>query len=592
MLDLDLSDQGQTPEAWLESFEGGDLASSSFYAENLDAGLPGNNNVQGHYYSDGWRCQYSDPDWVNSNVYGHDYALDCFPGATLNQSNAIWWQIDGIDTNSPDGGRAKTGDYSMYYGAYLTDPAGNFTTPLAVVESVAIREPINLGVGSPELSFWHQINLMDWTHLHTWYRTSVDRGIVQYKTVDLAGNDTSVWINLPPFQNAYDQTAYPNFYNCSFDPVDDGTTEDDFFDPTDPRRRFGPSSTCYPTPSYACMGDTDEPFQVENVCDATTLPTPADQGSLGTGTWVQSKVDLSGLRGRRIHLRFLVSSMKGTGETWEDQFDLNPSAEDDGWWIDDVTIDETLSDPALLLVDNDIVRHCAGDPTVGCLTDQDCIDAGTTGPCTGEAPQCPETCTSVTVQVVTDPENTGGALDELLAAPGQPIELDASSSFGTCLDGALQFRFSQDGGTSVLREYSENPVLIAAPQNDTDYLVEVRCSTDADCSDSTTVDVDVECPASGNLGGIFPTIIAVDKTTWAWTPAKTYLLWQGDLYLVSSYAGSDSTGSGTSFSHLPTPAAGSGYYYLVRELGEYCNDSGPWTSGGPAESPLRETSLP
>jgi hypothetical protein len=308
---------------------------------------------------------------------------------------------------------------------------------------------------------------------------------------------------------------------------------------------------------------------------------------------VQSKVDLTELRGRRIHLRFLVSSLDGgIGDTYEEWFANNPSPEDDGWLIDDVTIDETLAIPALLLVDDNIVQHCAGDPTVGCLTEQDCVDAGTTGPCEGQAPQCPETCTSVTVQVATTPDETGGALDELLDAPGQPIELDASSSFGTCLDGALQFRFSQDGGTTVLREFSENPVFIAAPQDDTDYLVEVRCSTDTSCLGSAVVDVDVDCPASGNLGAIFPVITAADKTTWSWTPAKTYLLWQGDLDLVSSYTGSGSTGAGTSFTHVPTPAAGFGYYYLVRELGEFCNDNGLWTSGGPAENPLRETSLP
>jgi hypothetical protein len=591
-LDLDLDTQGQTPAEWLESFEGGDLASSSFFAENLDAGLPGHNNVEGLLNSDGWRCQYHDPDWPGSGTYGSDWDLDCYPGQDLDQSNAIWWQVDGVDTGSPDGGRAKTGNYSMYYGAYLTDPAGNFTTPLEVVESAATRTPINLGVGAPELSFWHQINLMDWTNLNCDFMTAADRAVVQYKTVDLAGDDTSVWMNLQPFQNTYDQQAYDRYYNCTFDPVDDGTTEDDFYDPTDPNRRYGPSSTCFPEFIYACLGDTDDPFQVENICNATTQPTVADQGSLGTGTWVQSTVDLTELRGRRIHVRFLATSIKGSTDTHEEQFALNPSPEDDGWWIDDVSIDETLAIPAQLAVDDNVLHHCAGDPTVGCLTDQDCIDAGTTGPCEGDAPQCPETCTSIAAQVVTDPDDTGGALDELLNAPGQPIELDASSSFGTCVDGALQFRFSEVGGATVLREFSENPILIAAPQNDADYLVEVRCSTDTSCLDSAVVDVGVGCPSSGNLGGIFPTIIAIDKTTWTWAPAKSYLLWQGDLDLVSSYAGNDSPGAGTSFTHLPTPAVGNGYCYLVRESGEYCNENGPWTSGGPGESPLREVSLP
>ena len=48
--------------------------------------------------------------------------------------------------------------------------------------------------------------------------------------------------------------------------------------------------------------------------------------------------------------------------------------------------------------------------------------------------------------------------------------------------------------------------------------------------------------------------------------------------------------------NLQTPTAtdtralppGFGYYYLVREVGEFCNDNGRWTSGGPAEDPLRE----
>jgi hypothetical protein len=593
-LDLDLDDLGQTPTAWLESFEGGDLASSAFYAENLDAGIPGNNNTEGHLNGDGWRCQYHDPDWPNSNTYGNDTALDCYPGMSLDQSNAVWWQVDGIDTGSSDGGRAKSGSHSLYYGSYLVDPPEEFTTPLAAVESAATITPINLGVGSPELSWWHQISLMNDRYLQTPSGTSADRGVAQYRTVNLAGDDTSVWMNLQPFQNTYDQQAYQNYYSCMFDPVDDGTTEDDFLDPTDPERRLGPSSTCFPEFSYACMGDTDNPFQVQNICNATKAPSAGDAGALGVGTWVQSKVDLRSLRGRRIHLRFLVSSLKITAETWDDQFaNVNPGPWDDGWWIDDVTIDETLSNPALLLVDDDILRHCTGDPAMGCLTDQDCVDAGTAGPCTGEAPQCPETCTSITVQVATDPDNTGGALDELLTAPGQPIELDASSSFGTCLDGALQFRFSKDGGTTILREFSENPVLTAAPQDDTDYLVEVRCSTDTTCSDSATVDVNVNCPASGNLGGIFPTIVASTKTTWVWTPPKTYVVWQGDVTAVSTYGGTQSfSGSGDSFTDVATPAVGSGDYYLAREVGEFCNDDGLWTSGGPAESPLREPSLP
>ena len=39
-----------------------------------------------------------------------------------------------------------------------------------------------------------------------------------------------------------------------FDPADDGSDEDDYFDPTDPNRRLGPSSTCAPEFAFTRHG--------------------------------------------------------------------------------------------------------------------------------------------------------------------------------------------------------------------------------------------------------------------------------------------------------------------------------------------------
>jgi hypothetical protein len=62
---------------------------------------------------------------------------------------------------------------------------------------------------------------------------------------------------------------------------------------------------------------------------------------------------------------------------------------------------------------------------------------------------------------------------------------------------------------------------------------------------------------------------------------------------VSAYAGTLTSGTGTTFAADATPAApGDGFYFVVRDAGEFCNDIGLWTSGGSAESPSRETSLP
>ena len=127
--------------------------------------------------------------------------------------------------------------------------------------------------------------------------------------------------------------------------------------------------------------------------------------------------------------------------------------------------------------------------------------------------------------------------------------------------------------------------------------MELRCSTDGPlyaCSDpgtspdaARTVDVDVDCPSSGTpLLGEFETILAQgDKTTWAWATSVPFELRQGDLSGVSTYSGTSSTGAGTSFSDGTVPAGGAGTYYLVRELGEFCNEFGSWGADRDADIP-------
>jgi hypothetical protein len=591
-LDLDIDSGGQSPVPWTEGFEAGNLAATKFFAENLDAGIPGANNTEGLLNGNGWRCQYSDPDWPNSNPFGDDEALWCYPGATLAQSNNVFWKVDGIDTGSPNGGRARTGNYSGYYGQYLTTPAGAFTTPTATVESIATTAPINLGVPGPELTWYHQVSLIDGRGLNMPYvppnLRSAGRGVIQVKTVDNAGNDTSDWSNLQPYKNSYDTQAYDNYFNCYFDPVDDGTTEDDFFDPTDPDRRLGPSSSCYPEFNWSCQGDTNDPFQAENLCNAASGP--GVQGSLGPGTWVESRVDLSGLAGRRIKLRFIANEVKGgtfeTYDAWFPNINSGGNAEvDNGWWIDDLNINQTFTNPATFTADADVVHHCTGNTSIGCLTNADCTAAGTTGPCTGAAPQCGPTCTTVTANVVTTPNANGGAGAEAMSAPGQAIELDASGSSGTCLDGTLQYQFRKNG--SIVRLYTENPIYIDVPQSTgtTIYQTDVRCSTAQTCLGSATVNVTVNCPGGGNAPNPFFTdpIRATNKTTWAWTGATSFDLRQGTLnnpagvlpIFPPAYTGSTTTPApGTSFVDATVPPANTGRWYLVKFTGVPCNAAG------------------
>ena len=581
-LDLNINDLGQAPGTpFLETFEGGvggNLGGTIFSAFNDDAGIPGANNAEGLINGDGYRCQHSDPDWANSGPYGDEKSLDCFPGDTLAQSEAVFWQIDGPGAaiGSPDGGRAFGGSHSLYYGVFLTDPAGNFSTPMGSIES-AVSTPINLGItddtGFVELSYWQQISLADNRSVNTLSPTrSADQGVVQLQIADRdTGTPVGDWIQLTPFQNAYEQQANDNYFNCMFDPIDDGSTEDDFFDPTDPNRRLGPSSSCFPEPSFACQGDTDADFVQSNICLAQTEPDANSHANVfGTGTWVEVKADLTEFFGRRVRLRYTATALKADFETWQAQFMHNPLPDEDGWWIDNVRINRTLTTPALFEPD--------------------------TGP--DNPPGCAAfACNMVTVNV----DATPGGLNPTranLSAPGQVIELDASSSFAnSCPTGTLQYRFLKD--SVELRSWSDNSVILDAPTQGAIYDVQVRCSSDIDCSGNRVVEVNVDCPSTGNLANpIFPIIQADDTAlgstdvTFTWGGGELADVWAGDLGLLgtglggSNYPGSViGLGVSSPFNDPTVPSGGGvvGIYYIFREPGAFCNENGPWTSGGSGE---------
>jgi len=377
-LDLDLDASGGAgPTTFFEGFEGAGFG--SFTTMHLDAGLGGSaEDGSDNDNANGYRCQYNNPDWMNSQTYNTPGAEDCYTGPN-GAPDAFYWQL-GAD-------RSFTGTSSLYFGVAL--PGGvNFTTPLGQLEAVRSTEPINLGwdracsltptqgcandvdcpagetceLMIPALTFKHQISLSDGRWIIAPAGDSLDRAIVQVQRADAAGNPVGSWVKIYPRVNRYDQGAFVGFSGCNFDPIDDGNDEDSFFDPTDPDRVFGPSSTCSPELNFAWQGDTDEPFDANNVgcCDeerlgggGRPLDGPGLQGASGLGTWIEPAFDLSRFRGQRLRLRFLTSTHKAVGqlETWWDLFGFPPDATDDGWWIDDVTITGTLTAPAAVAVD-------------------------------------------------------------------------------------------------------------------------------------------------------------------------------------------------------------------------------------------------
>jgi hypothetical protein len=564
-LDLDLDAVGGGgPTTFFESFESGTLG--AFEADNIDQ------NLGSLSASDGYRCQYHDPDWPASHSYGQ--ITDCYLTASPAHADGFYWQVHTPD--EIDGGKAYSGTNSLYMGIFGQEE-NTHTTPLAVLEAVQLREPINLDyVGeSPQLTFKHQISLLDNRSVDSWKPkytpgTAVGRGVVQAQLANAYGAPVGNWIKIHPYLNVYDQQAFDFYYNCTFDPVSDGNTEDDFFDPLDPDRRHGPSSTCFPEFSFAFMGDTFDPYSDANLGNAEG---PGLRGTLGTGTWVESRFNLDRFRGRRVRLRFLNTDIKGGPvETWESAFRFNPNPGDDGWWIDDVMVTNTLLEPVVFTND-----------------DKD----------NSSLPGCGNLCNVVDAALAADPPGA-------LPAPRQVVELSAVETIADrCVDGALQFRFWRDrdgdgagGGPSdeLMRGWTLDAAILDAPPVTTTYVVESRCSSDPTCSGSAALTVRVDCPATGNLGG-FPEIAASDPATLTWGSPVAFDFSQGLLNDLAVYGTTD-TGQGLGPAEVfdiggDLPAAGQGTWYLFRQTGTlgggtgYCNAPGiTWGT------PTRDGTLP
>jgi hypothetical protein len=213
--------------------------------------------------------------------------------------------------------------------------------------------------------------------------------------VDAEGEPIGAWQTIEPKLNRYDSVPSPHYVNvCFFDPIDDGSVHYDRFDFIDAEPpvemigmrylsvggwyvphalgsysgRLGPSSICFPQHVFASAGDTDEPFDPDNLNGPAFGP--GLQGGFGIGTWVEPVFSLDRFRGRRVRVRFLASSMRMDllrygSDALQDDWD--PA--DDGWWIDDVRVTHTLMEPAMVTVDATDNSALAHDADGDCVAD-------------------------------------------------------------------------------------------------------------------------------------------------------------------------------------------------------------------------------
>ena len=450
-LDLDVSGSGM-PSTFAEGFEGG---LGAFQAMHLDLAIADND------LADGYRCQYNDPDDPGSNTPGE--AL-CYPGFADSSLNGLTWHVHDE--------RAFTGIRSLHFGLHAGPPGTADTTLLSQLEAMRTTNPLNVSPSPsavPTLSFVHQVSFADSRAFAIPDGETLDRGVVQVQVADQAGNPISVWRTLEPFHNPYDAQPTAAAAVCLFDPIDDGSTEDSSFG--DPLDRFGPSSTCYPSHAFGFQGDTAQPFAPGNIGRAAQGP--GLQGTIGQGTWVETKFSLARYRGQRVRLRFLASTAKFADQlTYLDLGLAASDPADDGWYVDGVQVTGLLTAPVTLVPDTDV-------PAL---------------------PPCPAVpCTTVVP-----------ALDVLKVQPvipGQKVELSAAESFAdSCIDGTLLYEFWIDGDQDnqvggpidvLLRGATDGSSLSVAPTETTNYCVKVTCSSDPSCSEVACEQVEVLGDAPG-----------------------------------------------------------------------------------------------
>ena len=590
-LDLNATSTAAATETFTEGFEGG---FGNFQFQNLDSGIANNT------LSNGRRCQYNDPDYPPSNSFGDS---ECYLGFKAGQSPINAWHIH--SSTAPDGGRAYLGVQSAHWGTHTPGNPNLDTYQLSQMDALRTKSAINLAAricqndpsankracttaadclvvgggpcvsASPVLSFKHQISTTDARGTNTPDDQAADRGVVHALV-----SGATIWQKLYPFENVYDVQGTDQFTNCTFDPIDDGNNEDSYFDPTDPNRRFGPSSTCFGEFTFSYLGDTDTSFELGNVGRATDPP--GLQGSLGIGTWVQSKFDLSRFRGRGVNLRFLITTIKVSETTTrEEAHEWNPVPYDDGWYVDDIRVSQTLGTTASV-VTTDSADNSA-------------------------LPGCGAVCSTLTPAITVAPA--------LLPAPGQPTVLSAqTSSADRCLTGTLLFQFWVDGNNdgvggdaadTLVQDFSPNSSYPDAPTVTTSYAVRVKCSsaTSGTCAGAwSAATVTVDQP---NLG-LTKNLKFSNKTTIA-SPTEPALLIQYPLDLLrgpfSGPFGPTFNFAGTSclFNNVPSatpltdatvPTLGNGLYYLLRFNNGTWSALVPQEKNGVSVPTFRDASIP
>ena len=256
----------------------------------------------------------------------------------------------------------------------------------------------------------------------------------------------------------------------------------------------------------------------------------------------------------------------------------NPNPGDDGWYVDDVRVTQTLG----ASVPTRLARHDR-----------------TTAPCRVAASIC-SSLTATLAATPASPRPRVGASSSRPADDGGPLRGRTLVLSQFWIDGNTNGVLGEIPQDTLVQDFSPNPVYQDAPLADVTYGVIVKCSSasSAPCSGVTAIRfIDVGCP------GVQNTYLA--EAWWAQLKfaTKTQLTVPFANQTLDLHRGTLSTLRGTalgnfgggsclfnnttavSFTDATVPTLGDGLYYLIRGEDTNCNENQKYTTFSPKETP-------
>jgi len=275
-------------------------------------------------------------------------------------------------------------------------------------------------------------------------------------------------------------------------PTDTGTAP--------PAPRGVHETICYPQGAWSHCGHPN----ATTPAVTADCPSPGVVDPSGKGVWVQTAFNLKPFLGARVRIRWIGESWGFIDPSQSSYFESGPgwstTANDDGWWLDNITIGGVLTKQVLPVADT---RPA---PATACPT--------------SSADFCNENATSTdkgTLPQIKATDLNGNIFDGVNFAPvaGQNIRVSAVASTipGGCTNGVPQFQFTKNG--TLVQDWSSKTFFQDSPEGQSArYTALVRCSSDTSCTSLTGASVTVPVYTGTDGDIVFGSVISVfDPTT-------------------------------------------------------------------------------